>query len=102
MERFAELEAAGGVACDPGVVAGGDLLCADGARLLMKEVELHMRVAEHARARRQAAQVRLHERRDHLLVKVLLEVQREGRGLHLPGPPAGGGEGLHRAATAAV
>jgi len=29
-------------------MAGGDLLRADGLRLLVKEVELHVRIAEHA------------------------------------------------------
>ena len=59
-----------------------------------------MRVAKHARTRREAAQVRLHERRDDLLAKILLEVQREVRDLQLPCHAARVGEVVDRAASA--
>ena len=100
VQRLAQLEAAVGVAGDARVVARGDFLRADGARLLVKEIELHVRVAEHARTRREAAQVRLHERRDHLLVKILLEVEREVRDVQLPRHAAGVGEIVDGAASA--
>ena len=81
---LAQLEHAAAVRCDPRVVPGGDSLRADGLSLLMKEIELDVRVAEHARTGRHAAQIGLHERRDDLLMKILLEVQREMRNLELP------------------
>src|SRR5436190_20487800 len=100
MQRLAQLEASRGVAGDAGVVAGGDLLGSDGAGLLVKEIELDVSITKHAGTGRQAAQVRLHERRDDLLVEVLLEVQREVRNLELPGHAAGIGEVIDRAASA--
>ena len=81
-------------------MARGDLLRADRLRLLVEEVELHVRVAEDAGARRGAAQVRLHERCDDFLVEVALEVEREVRDVQLPGHAAGVGEIVDGAASA--
>ena len=53
-------------------MAGRDLLGADRLRFLMKQIELHVRVAQHARTGRGAAEIRLHERIDNFFVKILL------------------------------
>ena len=66
----------------------------------MEEIELHVGIAEHARTRRRPAEVRLHERSNDLLVKILLEIEREMRDLQLPGDAASVGEVVDRAASA--
>ena len=69
--------------------------------LPMEEIKLHVRVAENAWAGSEAGQIRLHERRDDLLVKIAFEIEREMRDLELPRHPARVGKIIDRA-TAAV
>ena len=49
-------------ACDACVMARCNFFCSDRLRFPMKEIELHVGIAEHARTRRRPAEVRLHER----------------------------------------
>ena len=65
-------------------MACGDSFGADRDRLLMKEIKFYMRITKHARARRRAAQISLHERRNDLLVKIRLEIEREMRNAQFP------------------
>src|SRR5205823_14777515 len=97
---LAQLETAALAAGDARVVAGSDLVRADGDRLLMKEVKFYMCITKYTWARCGAAQIALHERRDDLLVEIRLQIQGEMRNAEFPRNSFGVSKIVDRAAPA--